>query len=100
MITFSFFPRRVTLFVFARNPCTASSVHKVLGTQYVYIQEQLWVFYRAVYMTFGSEVHKIVDIVFSKQLINQFSVAYVAFHKDASFVVYVFFNCTKIASVS
>ena len=50
-------------------------------------------------MALGREVDKIVDVVLGKEVVEQFSVANIAFHEDATLTVDVLFDGSQIARV-
>ena len=94
MIAHSVTPGRITGFVLTRHPCTTGGIQQILSTQNVGHKEQLRVLDTAVYMAFGCEVHHIIEFIFGKQFIGKDTVADVAFHKEATFIINVLGNST------
>ena len=99
MITLSFLPCWITLLVFTCHPCTTCSIHKVLCTEDVYRKEQLRIFNRTVNMTFCSKVYEIVNVIFSKELINKLTVTDVTLYKDATLVINIILDSTEVTSI-
>ena len=100
MEAFSCFPDGVSRLVLARNPCAAGGVQEVLRAQYVGLKEQLGVLYAAVNVALGREVDNIIYIVFGKQLVGEFTVAYVPVYEYAPLTVNIVFDCAVVAGVS
>ena len=92
-------PLWVTLAVAPGDPGLAGSVKQVLSTQDVHTQEELRILDRAVYMTLGSEVHHVVDVVLRKQFISQLAVADISLDKEATLVVDVVLDGTKVSGI-
>jgi hypothetical protein len=50
-------------------------------------------------MAFCGKVYDIVDVVFGKQSVSEFSVPYVSADEEATLVVDVVFNCAEVSGV-
>lgn len=57
------------------------------------------IFNTAVYMTFSSEIHDIVKLIFAEEAVSQVMVTDISFYKDAAFVVYILGYCLEIACI-
>jgi len=65
----------------------------------MFTQEQLRVFNRTVYMTFGCKIHHIVDIVLCKQFVCKFPIANITLNKDTAFVVNIILDGAEISGI-
>ena len=99
MKTLSCLPYRVSGIVLPCNPCLACGIQQVLRSEDIYRQEQLRVLNTPVYMAFCGKVYDIVDVVFGKQSVSEFSVPYVSADEEATLVVDVVFNCAEVSGV-
>ena len=100
MIALAGFPCGIALLIFARHPSLAGSVHEVLRTEDVHAEKELRILNGTVHMALCREVDDIVDIVLSKELVDELTVANVAFDEEAPLVINIILDRTKIACIS
>ena len=99
MVTFPGLPGGVALSVLSCHPRTACSIHEVLCSEDVHRQEELRIFNRTVNMALCSEIDKIVDVVFCKQTVNEFTVTDVSLHEEAPLIVNIVFDGSEVACI-
>ena len=93
------FPRRVALFVLARHPVAARAIQQILRTENICLQEELRIFDTAVHVALRGKVYDHVEVICSKQLIDQFAIAYVSAHEEAALLIDVVGDSAQIARI-
>ena len=99
MIAFAGFPGWITLFVLSVYPCMAGGVKDILRSENIHAKEKLRVFNGAIYMTFGGEIHNVVDSVVFEQPVEQSTVANITFNEHATFVVDIIFDGAQVSGI-
>ena len=99
MVTFPGLPGGVALSVLSCHPRTACSIHEVLCSEDVHRQEELRIFNRTINMALCGEIDKIVDVVFRKQTVNEFTVTDVSLHEEAPLIVNIVFDGSEVACI-
>ena len=51
-------------------------------------------------MAFSSKVDNIVDVIFSKQLVSEFSVSDITFYEEATLIVDIILNRSQVSGIS
>ena len=93
------FPRRVALFVLTGNPIAASTIQQILRTENICLQEELRIFDTAVHVALRGKVYDHVEVIFSKQLVDQLAIAYVSAHEEAALLIDVIGDSAQIARI-
>ena len=93
------FPRRVALFVLADHPIAARTIQQILRTENICLQEELRIFDTAVHVALRGKVYDHVEVIFSKQIVDQRAIANIATHEEAALLIDVVGDRTQIARI-
>ena len=93
------FPHRVALFVFAGDPIAARTIEQILRTENICLQEELRIFDTAVHVALRGKVYDHVEMIFGKQIVYQFTIAYVSAHEEAALLIDVVGDSAQIARI-